>query len=583
MTLPLVHLASFGTPVATMTSEVLFWDGRLDNRADLERALDVKSASDHALVGGIYQRYGVAGLHRIVGDWSVVIRDGASGSIVLASDYAGVRPLYYHRQASHVCWSARLGAIVAATGVDALDDEWVAAFLVFGGCADRTPHAGIRCVPPGQAVVITPAAETVHRFWTAPFDQRIEYRDVRDYDAHLRALFTEAVAVRLQSAAPAISELSGGLDSSSVVCMADRLIRSGAATTPDLVTVSYSYARSTDEPFVRDVEQFRGREGVHVSTQTYPLTAADASGDAMPGAWVPLHTFVARLARERGAKTLLTGQNGDLAMGNWFDDSHQVAAAVRRGRLGRAIGEALAWSKLLRQPIASVLWRAALVALPPRLTPRALYEEGARTTDDVMAEASLRRTFWTRPGVAERLWTAARSMSWLRARPERRRHFRALAAMQELRTLQRVEALEGLDYTHPFAHRPLVEFVMSIPGHVLCRPGEPRRLMRRALGDTWPPRLRRRRSKSLFTQPWSDALRPLAADLLRRAHWHVVRRGWVEAASLRARLERLVHGLDCNEGQLRQIILLEHWLTTREGGARFCDGRFTAPFINQTA
>jgi hypothetical protein len=52
----------------------------------------------------------------------------------------------------------------------------------------------------------------------------------------------------------------------------------------------------------------------------------------------------------------------------------------------------------------------------------------------------------------------------------------------------------AFDYTHPFAHRPLIEFVMSVPPDVLCGPGQPRRLMRRALGDLWPPRLRARRS-----------------------------------------------------------------------------------------
>ena len=75
----------------------------------------------------------------------------------------------------------------------------------------------------------------------------------------------------------------------------------------------------------------------------------------------------------------------------------------------------------------------------------------------------------------------------MQAPPERRKHFHALSMMLELRTLQAPEPLQHLDYTHPFAHRPLVEFLMSVPADVLCRPGEPRRLMRRALSDQWPP------------------------------------------------------------------------------------------------
>jgi hypothetical protein len=43
-----------------------------------------------------------------------------------------------------------------------------------------------------------------------------------------------------------------------------------------------------------------------------------------------------------------------------------------------------------------------------------------------------------------------------------------------------------------------------------------------------------------------------------------VERGFVDRASVRSRLERLCHGLDCNEFQLRQIIMLELWLRNRE-------------------
>jgi hypothetical protein len=133
----------------------------------------------------------------------------------------------------------------------------------------------------------------------------------------------------------------------------------------------------------------------------------------------------------------------------------------------------------------------------------------------------------------------------------------------ELRTLQPPEPLQHLDYTHPFAHRPLVEFLMTVPTDVLCRPGEPRRLMRSTFSDLWPLKLRERRSKGSFNAPWQAATRPLARALLKAKTLHSVERGFVDRASVRSRLERLCLGLDCNESQLRQIILLELWLRNR--------------------
>jgi hypothetical protein len=133
----------------------------------------------------------------------------------------------------------------------------------------------------------------------------------------------------------------------------------------------------------------------------------------------------------------------------------------------------------------------------------------------------------------------------------------------ELRLLQVPEILQHLDYTHPFAHRPLVEFLMTIPADVLCGPSEPRRLMRRALADLWPDKVRSRGSKGFFTTPWHEAMLPLADDLMKQRQIEVVDRGFVDRTSLLSRLERLLRGLDCNEAQLRQIILLEFWLRHR--------------------
>ena len=92
--------------------------------------------------------------------------------------------------------------------------------------------------------------------------------------------------------------------------------------------------------------------------------------------------------------------------------------------------------------------------------------------------------------------------------------------------------------------------------------------MRSALSDLWPRKLRERRSKGSFNAPWQEASRPLARALLNAKTFHSVEQGFVDHASLRARLERLCLGLDCNESQLRQIILFELWLRNRAEGER---------------
>lgn len=542
-------------------TEVLHWDGRLDNRSDLLSMVADSlqdDTSNAAIALAAYARWGTEGFVRLIGDWSVVLRDHANRTTILASDFAGVRPLYYCVRPGRLLWSGCLQSLVESAGAPELDQQYATSFLLFGGCPNRTPYQGIYSVPPGHAVCVSSQGTKIHRFWALPTGDEIRYHDERRYEEQLRALFHEAVSVRLQAKSPVLAELSGGLDSSSVVSMASHLIRSGAVHATRLSSVSYVWRNSLDEPFIREMESFCGIEGVDISTHEVPVIAEDQVGHAMPEVFQPLRSSVATVAGALGAAIVLTGQGGDLMMGNWFDDSLQVAGSLRRLQLGRSFADALAWSRILRLPVYRVLWRAARAALPPPLTPSALYTELDGSYAPKNTETSLLPGF----GESENPF----SETWMQAPPERRKYLRSLSTLLELRQLQAPEPVQHLDYTHPFAHRPLVEFLTTVPPDVLCRPGEPRRLMRSALSDLWPLKLRARRSKGLFNTPWQEALRPLARAILKGKRLHLAERGLVDRASVRSRMEQLCAGLDCNLSQLRQIILLELWLRNRGEG-----------------
>jgi hypothetical protein len=140
--------------------------------------------------------------------------------------------------------------------------------------------------------------------------------------------------------------------------------------------------------------------------------------------------------------------------------------------------------------------------------------------------------------------------------------------MLEARVLQAPAPMQHISFTHPFAHRPLVEFMMAIPPGELCRPGEPRRLMRRAFAELLPAPILRRKSKASYTEIYRQAIVPLAAEFLKHpSKIRLVELGYVDLVSVTERLSRLVQGLDCEESQLRQFILLETWLRSRENHA----------------
>jgi len=237
--------------------------------------------------------------------------------------------------------------------------------------------------------------------------------------------------VRLQTESPVLAELSGGLDSSSVVSMANHLMQSGTVNATRLTGVSYVWRNSLDEPFIREMESFCGIEGVHISTHEVPVISETQVGDAMPEVLYPLRASTAAIAGESGATTVLTGQGGDLMMGNWFDDSLQVAASLRGLRISKAWKESLAWSKILRRPVYSILWQGFRAALPPSLAPAAIYTAPDGSYTPKSTETSLL------PGLVES--ESFFSDAWMQAPPERRKYFWSLSMMLELRQLQAPE------------------------------------------------------------------------------------------------------------------------------------------------
>jgi asparagine synthase (glutamine-hydrolysing) len=514
------------------------WDGRLD---------DPQTADPAELALDLYRSRGAEGFRELIGDWSLALWDADAETLVLASDYAGARPLYFRIDGPEVVWGSDLAAV--ADDTPELDDRYFAVLLAPGQPAGLTPFRGVEPVPAGCAVLIRKGAVRVERFWQLPHGPELRLGAGRDYEERLVELFREAVGSRVRCHAHVCCELSGGLDSSSIACMALRLH-------PKVTTFSYTYPGATDDPYIRAVEQQYGLEGVHLDVRDFPFVTAEATGGATPGWWEPRFRGLAQEMEARGATALLTGQLGDLAMGNVLDDSEQAAGPLRRLRLGAAGREAYAWSQALRVPIYPILWRAARMAFSSWAPEDAA--DLSPTTWRAKSQANsvgerLRRTV---EGARE-----VPALNWGAAPPDRRRRFRGLAGWLDRRRLQAPGALQSFDYSHPFADRRLIEFLLAIPTGVIVRPGEPRRLMRRAFRELLPEPVLLRRSKASFGGFYEQCLMPLAQDMLRAPdRLRTVELGYLERQSLIERLGRFVAGAECNAAQLHIAILVEFWL-----------------------
>jgi asparagine synthase (glutamine-hydrolysing) len=528
------------------------WDGVLHNQPELARELCLHPSSSAAEVAlACYADRGARAFTDLLGDWSVTLWDGWRGVAHLASDYAGVRPVYFAETNACLRWASSLSLLRDWTQADELDEGFAASFLAGYGNGGRTPYRGIRPLAPGCVLSVSSSGMVKMEAHWRPSAAEPDLRDADEgYAARFRDLFETAVARRMNTRRAACAELSGGLDSSSVACVAARLIRDGRVPAPNLMTVSYDAPRSADGPFIEHVENVLGVRGVHLNFEDYPPVAASCAGVSEPLCWEPRFRRLQEEMERAGAGVLLTGQLGDLVTGNWFDDSEQVADLIVQGRWTSAVKDAFAWSRALRVPVYGLLWRALALSAG-----RNQYSIGAEQAD--RWGDSLSRAMRDKVSMPKR--DAGRHGS-----PSRAKRAWLLRCTLDSGFSRCPETLAGISYSHPFIDRTLNEFLLRVPSGVICRPGEPRKLMRRALRGIVPDRILARRSKGGYDHAYLRALMPLAASLLpdvRRLE--VVERGWIDPAQFAARLQRIRGGLDANLAQLRCVIVMEFWLRNR--------------------
>src|SRR5258708_8938855 len=264
-------------PYVTARGRVITWDGRLDNRDELATRLG-KSATgewtDVALVAQAFDKWETGCFSKLVGDWALCVWDPNDRTLTFAVDYMAVRHVYYHLSKARLIWCSHLAPLVLNAGERfTVDDEYVAGYMALNQEPEYTPYRQIRAVAPGHFVRVCNGAVSAHAHWGPNPKVRIHYKTDAEYEEHFRHVFRQSVRRRLRSDAPVLAELSGGLDSSSIVCMADDILNHEGAQTPRLDTLSYydlSEPQGDDLPFLTKVQEKRGRKGHTFDVQKYP-------------------------------------------------------------------------------------------------------------------------------------------------------------------------------------------------------------------------------------------------------------------------------------------------------------------------
>ena len=504
-------------PFISAQGNLIIWDGCLDNRDDIVRSsnglLEI-NAPDAVIVASVYEREGPSCFARFIGDWAVSVWNPQERSLTLAKDHLGARPLYYLEEDGGVSWSSLLDPLVLfSCNAVTLSEEYIAGWFSSFPAAHLTPFTAIHSVPPSSFVVVKTGRKIIQKYWDFNPDKRVLHRTDEDYEEHFRVAFAAAVKHKLISDSPVVAELSGGIDSSSIVCVADRLIEGGRAITPRLETLSEyndSEPNWNERPYFEAVEAQRGRVGCHINISLDESLLNKQQFRATPG------TSLRRTDRDNqfsefliatGAKTVLSGVGGDEVTGGVPTPFPELADRLISGQVFVFARHLTEWALVKRKP-----WLHLIAGLLQQFIPSGLS----------LGVCNRQPVPWLAREFAERNWRALsgyrRNWSVLGARPSFQEHLNTIELLRRQLACDTLSCEPCHYRRYPYLDRDFLEFVFGLPPQQLIRPGHRRSLMRRALRGIVPDQILDRKRKAFVSRGPLVSIAAQLPELMRSTH-----------------------------------------------------------------
>jgi asparagine synthase (glutamine-hydrolysing) len=556
-------------PYRSDGGKIVTWDGRLDNRDELLSLLNDDIGSSHtdlAIVAAAFDRWGTDCFRLLLGDWATAIWDSRAKQLILARDYMGIRHLLYYPRHDRLVWCSHLAPLVLSGDRFTLSDEYVAGYLAFYPDPHLTPYREVHFVPPGTFVSFRNATHTIHTYWSFDRTMKTCYKTDAEYEEQYRYLFRGAVRRRLRTDSPILADLSGGFDSSSMVCMADDILTNEALEIPRLDTFSYYDSNEPGEDdlvHLQKVEEKRGRSGIQIDLRGSggSLSFEPPEFDAIPGFGVrtEVKAGISDVVNKHQYRVILSGLGGDEMNGQPLDPRIQMADLLLQIRFVELSKQLMAWSLLIRKrPWIQLFFQTAVQLLPGPIR--------APLTQMGKVEPWINRDFARRYHVSTRQLVDVPG-SWF-VRPTVRDSLQTISGIARQIAYIRPSFLEK---RYPYLDRPLVEFLMTIPQDQLLRPGQRRSLMRRALSGILPPEILQRKTKSAAVRSYSVTL---------RKNWDKVeslfdsplsfRLGYIDRDLLVEALARMKRGkVESTFIRLLRALCLEVWLRDAEARGIF--------------
>ena len=466
---------------------VITADARVDNREELLPELGLREeVSDSEVILETYRKWGRDCVDRLLGDFAFVIWDKAKGELFCARDHMGVKPFYYYHEPGKIFAFATEIKALFAWGVQKEINEVRIGDYLENLFEDReiTFYLGILRLPAANFMVVNTSDLQKSLYWALDPKREIELGSDEEYEKAFREIFEKAVRCRLRSAFPVGSMLSGGLDSSSIVCMAreilpkDRFLKT--------FSVVFNTVTQCDErQYIESVLEKGGFQSYYIQGDMIgPLSDVEEALWHMDQPFSApnlfLHWAMYKEARNQDSRILLDGIDGDNVVSHGIAN---ITELVVRGRFFSMLYEVRCISRLVGISPRKLLLRYALRPFVPNAVVELWHNfQGGGEPNLANFEFAKRICFIDRAKKQYRLRykpsKTARLDQWL--------NLTWAIHQQMLEEANIAASAFSVEPRNPFYDIRIMEFCLALPSNQKLRNGITRRIMHMALRDILP-------------------------------------------------------------------------------------------------
>jgi asparagine synthase (glutamine-hydrolysing) len=556
----------------------LVFNGEIYNYIELREEMRAAgevftTQSDSEVLLRAFMLWGEAMLPRLRGMFSFLIWDRRDRRLFAARDRFGIKPLYLAIAPRSIAFGSEIKQLLGLPGVTGRMNLARMHDFLASGMTDHTAETlfeGVTQLRGGECITV----DASHSGALAPQIRRWYAIQAGDLDLsegeaanRFRELLTQSVQLHLRSDVAVGSCLSGGLDSSSIVCLMSGMMGSGTGG-EQVNTVSACYAEKyvDEKPFMDEVVAH-----AHTNPHFIYPRAEDVFQRASDITWHQDEPFgstsifaqwcVFEEAARVGVKVMLDGQGADEQLAGYHGAfSFYLSQLTRQGNLPQLIRTLIERRKYHGTPIFEQLKRYAVPLLPQGLAAMLRRQHHALTQNDWLG-TDLIRTH----GNADGAMAVANQSLGLPPPTDLKSLCMSMTHASNLQMLlhweDRNSMAHSIEARVPFLDHPLVEFNLALGNNHKIVGGDTKRVLRRAMGGILPENVKERRDKLGFATPEQSWFRGPLKGLVTEGVEACLARypGLMNAAGVRALRDDMLEGRRNVDASLWRIVNLGLW------------------------